>query len=59
VCVASGSQHAQAHVPNCHLWPSQLYSIFPHYLMNGTFFEKDKMCVLFETFSFKAELSKI
>jgi len=50
VYVASGIQHAEAHVPNCHLWPIQLYSICPHYLVKGTIFEKDKMCVLFETF---------
>jgi len=37
------------HVPYCHLWPVQLYSIFPHYLINGTIFKKKviehKMCV--------------
>jgi len=50
LCVASGIQHAGARAPNCHLRPVQLYSIFPHYLVNGTVFEKDKMCVLFQTF---------
>ena len=50
VCVASGIQHAGTHMPNCHLWPIQLYSIFPHYPVNGTIFVKDKMCVLFKTF---------
>jgi hypothetical protein len=49
VCEASGIQHAGAQVPNCHPWPVQLYSIFPHYLVNGTILEKDKICVLFET----------
>ena len=29
-----------ARAPNCHLWPSQLYNIFLHYLINGTIFEK-------------------
>jgi len=24
----------------CHLLPAQLYNIFPHYLINGTIFEK-------------------
>jgi len=31
-----------------HLWPDRLYHIFPHYLNNGTIFEKKiqhKMCV--------------
>ena len=27
-------------VPYCHLWPDYLYSIFPHYLTNGTIFKK-------------------
>jgi hypothetical protein len=31
-----------AHEPCCHLWPVQLYKIFPHYLINGTIFEKQK-----------------
>jgi hypothetical protein len=26
--------------PYCHLWPAPLYNIFPHYLINGTTFEK-------------------
>jgi hypothetical protein len=34
----------------CHLWPAPLYSIFPHYLINGAMFEKNiidlKICVL-------------
>jgi len=29
-----------AHEPHCHLCPSQLYNIFPRYLLNGTIFEK-------------------
>jgi len=32
-----------AHAPCCHLWPAQLYSIFPHYVVNGTIFEKKKL----------------
>ena len=27
-------------VPYCHLWFAWLYQIFPHYLINGTIFEK-------------------
>ena len=39
-----------AHAPYCYLWPARLSSIFPHYLINGTIFEKKKvieheMCV--------------
>jgi len=29
-----------ARVPYCHLWPAGFYSIFPHYLINGTNFER-------------------
>jgi hypothetical protein len=39
-----------AHAPYCYLWPAWLCRIFPHYLINGTIFEKQvtehKMCVL-------------
>jgi len=45
---ALGMQHAMLHAPYCHLWPDRLYKIFPHYLINGTIFEKKvtehKMC---------------
>jgi len=38
------------HVPYYHVWPVPLYNIFPHYLTNGTSFEKKKKlpntCVL-------------
>jgi len=34
----------------CHLWPVRLYSIFPYYLINGTFFgnkiTEHKICAL-------------
>jgi hypothetical protein len=37
------------HVPYFHLWPAQLYNIFPHYLINGMnfFFKKllNRKCV--------------
>jgi hypothetical protein len=29
-----------AHAPYCNLWPALLYNVFPHYLINGTIFEK-------------------
>ena len=32
-----------AHAPYCLLWPVLLYSIFPHYLINGTIFEETLM----------------
>jgi hypothetical protein len=37
-----------ANAPFCRLWPNRLYSISPHYLMNGKIFLKvtvHKMCV--------------
>jgi len=40
-CVYSLSCPAcNGHVPYCHLWPAQLYKMFPHDLMNGTVFTK-------------------
>jgi len=34
VCVCSLRYPARnAHAPYCHLWPTPLYSIFPHYLI--------------------------
>jgi hypothetical protein len=42
VCVCSLTYPTcSVDVPYYHLWPSWLYNIFPHYLMNGTIF-----CVL-------------
>ena len=51
VCVCSLRYPAcSAHVPYCHLWPAQLYIIFPHSVINGTIFKKNvienKVCVL-------------
>ena len=42
-------------VPYYHLWPTPVYNIFPHYLINGTIFGKESLsteCVLifFTTF---------
>jgi hypothetical protein len=28
------------HTPFCHMWPAQLYNIFPYYLINGMIFQK-------------------
>jgi hypothetical protein len=33
VCVCS------LNAPYCHVWPVRLYTIFPHYFINGTIFE--------------------
>ena len=41
VCIYSLSYPAHnLHVPYCHLWPVQLYSIFPHYLINCMIFRR-------------------
>ena len=41
VCVCSlRYPGCNAHARYCHVWPAQLYNIFPHYLTNGTIFEK-------------------
>jgi len=29
-----------AHAPYYNLWPASLYKVYPHYLINGTVFEK-------------------
>ena len=43
------------HVPYCQFWPSLLYKIFLHYLINGKIFEKKKLfnikCVFSKTFA--------
>ena len=44
----------------CHLWPALLYNIFPHYLINGTIFEKKKLktkCVLIFSTAFVWHIS--
>jgi len=51
VCIYSLMYAARnAHSPYFHLWPVNVYSIFPHFLINGTIFERKKlintMCVL-------------
>ena len=40
LCVCSLSYPAcKSHAPSFHLWPVQLYNIYPHSLKNGTIFE--------------------
>ena len=52
MCVCSLMyETGNARASDCHLWPVQLYNIFPHYFINDTTFEKKKliehiMCVL-------------
>jgi hypothetical protein len=56
------------HVPYFYVWSARLYSIFPHYLINGTIFEKKvieyEMCVssfsivLCETFLILREIER-
>ena len=51
-----------AHAPYCHLWLSGLYSIFPHYLINGTIFEKmllNTKCVFWVSLQLLSEISFI
>jgi hypothetical protein len=45
VCVRSLKYPAcKVHASYCHLWPAQIYYIFfPHYLINGTIFEKKRL----------------
>jgi len=44
VCVCSLKYAAyNEHAPYFHLWPLRFYYIFPHYLINGTIFEKKKI----------------
>jgi len=62
VCICSQGYPAwNAHAQYCHLWPAQLYSIFPHYLISGTIFEKKvmehKMCILISYTTFVLNMS--
>jgi hypothetical protein len=41
VCICS-PKYPACNAPFCHLWPLPLFYIFPHYLTNGTIFEKKK-----------------
>jgi len=42
VFVPLGIQHAMRIAPYCHLWPAPFYNIFPHFLINGTIFGKNR-----------------
>jgi len=47
VCVCSLRYPVcNTHASYCRLWPTRLYDIFPHYLINGTTFGWEKLCVL-------------
>jgi hypothetical protein len=57
VCVFSLRYPAcNAHAPYCHLWPTRLYKIFPHYLINGMIFGKKKILNTTCTFWFSLQL---
>jgi len=54
MCVCSVRYPAcNAHALYRHLWPAPLYYIYPHYLMNGTIFERQfliiKCVLIFDT----------
>ena len=62
VCICSLSYpKCSAHAQYCNMWPAQLYSIFPHYLINGAIFEKKKLlntkCVLVSYTTFVSNIS--
>ena len=43
VCICNLRYSARnTHAPYCHPWPAPLYNISPHYLINGTIFERRK-----------------
>jgi hypothetical protein len=44
VCVVCSLSYraCNAHAPYCHLWPTALYNIFPHYFINDTIIVKEK-----------------
>jgi len=54
VCVCSLRHPAcHAHAPSCHLSPAPPYNIFPHNLINSTFYKKvtePKLCVYWSIF---------
>ena len=57
MCIWSLSYSAlSAHVSYCRLWPAPLYYIFPHYLLNGTIFEKKKLLNTKRVFWFSVHL---
>ena len=69
MCLCSlGTPARNSHAPYSHLWPAQLYHIFPHYLITARFTKKKvierKMCVgcLYHSYrqrvSLQAQLSR-
>ena len=60
MCVCSLRYPAlKGHAPY-HLWPARLYSVFPHYLINGTICEKklvNMKCVLIFSTAFAWKIS--
>jgi hypothetical protein len=57
VCVCSLRYPAcYAHAPYCHLWPDQLYNIFPHCLTNAIIFERNKSLNTERVFRFSLHL---
>ena len=58
-CVCSLNYPAfNANVPYCHLWPVQLYNIFPHYLIICTILEKESYWAWNVCFDFLRTLAK-
>jgi len=43
------------HAPYCHLWPARIFSILPHYLINGTL-KKKKLLNIKRVFCFSLPL---
>ena len=63
VCICSLRYPAgNAHAPYCHLWAAPLCNVFPHFLINGTIFDKTvtehKMCVLDFLYNFFWNISR-
>ena len=57
VCICSLRYPAcNVHGPYCHLWSVLLCSIFPHYIINGTVFEKKKLLNIKCVFRFSLRL---
>jgi hypothetical protein len=57
VCICSLRYPASnVHAPYCHLWPVRLHNILPHYLINGTDFEKKKKTLLNVKYEFRVLL---
>ena len=45
-----------AQAPYCHLWVFRLYNICPHYLINGTIFQRKNLLNLISVFRFSLQL---